>query len=86
VIAGSRATNPLFARAFDGPNDGKVSVERAAVPGMRALVAVPCGHTFIMDDATAVQHIFHFLRHGVFVPEERDAAPDEGHAPLRRSV
>jgi hypothetical protein len=79
VIAGSRARNPLFARVFDGPNDGKVSVERAAVAGMRDFLALPCGHTFIMDDAAAVRQIFHFLAHGAFAREpetlaERDDA------------
>jgi triacylglycerol lipase len=66
VIAGSRATNPFFARVFDGPNDGKVSVQRAAVAGMRDFLALPCGHTFIMDDTAAVRQIFHFLAHGTF--------------------
>jgi hypothetical protein len=86
VIAGSRATNPLFARAFDGPNDGKVSVERAAVAGMRELLAVPCGHTFIMDDAAAVRQIFHFLRHGSFAREEPTVAAEDPRARRRRRV
>ena len=66
VIAGARGINPLFARAFSGPNDGKVSVERAAVAGMRDFVAIPCGHTFIMDRPDVVRQIFHFLDHGMF--------------------
>lgn len=73
VIAGARGTNLLFARAFSGPNDGKVSVERAAVAGMRDFVAMPCGHTFIMDRRDVVRQIFHFLEHGEFARED---APD----------
>ena len=82
VVAGSRATNPLFARAFRGPNDGKVSLERAAVPGMRDFVAVPCGHTFIMDDPAAVRQLFHFLEHGTFARGEAEDGAAE--APPQR--
>lgn len=71
VIAGARAANPLFARAFGGPNDGKVSVARAAVAGMRDFVEVPCGHTFIMDRPDVVRQIFHFLAHGEFARDHR---------------
>jgi triacylglycerol lipase len=66
VIAGTRGRNPLFARAFGGLHDGKVSVERAAVAGMRDFVTVPRGHTFLMDSPEAVEQLFHFLAHGVF--------------------
>lgn len=66
IIAGGRSVNPLFARAFPGPNDGKVSVERAAVTGMRDFLLVPLGHTFIMDAPEVVPQVFHFLAHGCF--------------------
>lgn len=66
VIAGSRATNPLFARAFLGPNDGKVSVARAAVAGMSDFLVVRRGHTFLMDAPEVVPQLFHFLARGAF--------------------
>ena len=66
VIIGCRATNPLFARAFAGPCDGKVSVERAAVAGMRELLVVRRGHGFVMDAPEVVEQTFHFLEHGAF--------------------
>lgn len=90
VIAGSRGVNPLFARAFPGPNDGKVSVARAAVPGMRDLLAVPRGHTFIMDAPDVVPQVFHFLAHGAFLrasgevssPLDARPSPRAGGRPL----
>ncbi|HEX6058148.1 MAG TPA: hypothetical protein VFZ11_03940 [Gemmatimonadaceae bacterium] len=78
VIAGVRAANPLFARAFAGPNDGKVSVERAVVAGMRDFVTMPCGHTFIMDRPDVVRQIFHFLAGGAFARDEREAPGQRG--------
>jgi len=66
VIIGQRGGNPLFARAFAGPNDGKVSVARAAVPGMHDLRVVERGHTFVMDAPEVVEAVFHFLEHGRF--------------------
>lgn len=74
VVAGSRSWSPIFARAFAGPNDGKVSVARAAVPGMRDFLVVPCGHTFLMDAPAVVPQLFHFLAHGAFVRPRRAPA------------
>jgi hypothetical protein len=34
--------------------------------GMRDLLVVPCGHTFIMNDPEVIAQAFHFLRHGEF--------------------
>jgi pimeloyl-ACP methyl ester carboxylesterase len=82
VIAGARAANPLFGRAFAGPNDGKVSVERAAVAGMRDFVTVPCGHTFIMDRPDVVRQIFRFLADGEFARDER-SDPGDGRGARR---
>jgi hypothetical protein len=74
VIAGTRGANPLFARAFPCPNDGKVSVERAAVAGMRDFLTVRRGHTFLMDAPEVVAQVFHFLAHGAFARQESGEA------------
>ncbi|HKG91516.1 MAG TPA: alpha/beta fold hydrolase [Gemmatimonadaceae bacterium] len=66
VIAGSRSLNPLLSRYIEGPDDGKVSVGRAAVPGMRDFLVVPHSHTFLMRAPAVVEQVLHFLERGAF--------------------
>ncbi|HEX5831246.1 MAG TPA: hypothetical protein VFY16_09720 [Gemmatimonadaceae bacterium] len=66
VIAGARSLNPLLSRLIPGANDGKVSVTRAQVDGMRAWLVVPHGHTFLMHSRAVRAQTFHFLLHGSF--------------------
>ena len=66
VIAGARSWNPVFSWLIPGPDDGKVAVARAAVPGMRAMVTVPRGHTFLMRAPDVIAYTFTFLEHGRF--------------------
>lgn len=73
VIIGRRSWSPLFGRAFAGPNDGKVSVARAGVVGMRELRIVDRGHTFVMDAPEVVAEVFHFLEHGRFMATAVDS-------------
>ena len=58
------------AKLIPGPNDGKVSVERAKVAGMTDFLALPASHTFIMNDDGAVSQALHFLQHGYFRRDE----------------
>jgi triacylglycerol lipase len=64
VIAGERSLNPVFSRLLEGPNDGKVSVRRAAVAGMRDFLVVPHSHPFIMRAPSVIAQSLHFLEHG----------------------
>lgn len=66
VIIGNRSPNPIFSRAFPGPNDGKVSVERAKVDGMTDFLVVPRSHTYIMRSSQVGSETVHFLKHGRF--------------------
>lgn len=66
VIAGAVPRRTLAAPLFGGPNDGKVSVECARVDGMRDLLVVPRGHTFMMNDPEVIAQAFHFLERGAF--------------------
>jgi pimeloyl-ACP methyl ester carboxylesterase len=66
IVVGDR---PGWARLLGRPRqrgDGVVAVDHAAVPGMRDLLVVPCGHTFIMNDRTVLEQTVHFLVHGRF--------------------
>ncbi len=67
VIAGRKSYEPWFTPLFDGPNDGKVSVARSRLPGMKDYRVFDAGHTFIMNDRQVRRNILHFLNHGVFI-------------------
>ena len=73
VITGDRALLPLSSRIFPGPGDGKVTVARAQVGGMRDFLVVRRSHSFIMYGSDVATAIFHFLEHGRF-PVERAAS------------
>lgn len=73
VIAGRRATNAVLARVFDTESDGKVTVASAHVDGMRELVVVDRGHTFIMWAPEVLTRIFTFLERGRFGDSSADS-------------
>jgi pimeloyl-ACP methyl ester carboxylesterase len=75
VITGDRSFEPLSRRIFPGRTDGKVSVARAQVEGMRDFRVVSRSHTFIMYGADVAEAAFHFLEHGVFPAEPADEVP-----------
>lgn len=66
VIAGNRSLNPLFSCLFDGPNDGKVSVARTRLAGMKEHLEVPYSHTWLMNRAYCREKVARFLREGTF--------------------
>lgn len=66
IICGGRTSDPWFAALFDGPNDGKVSVERARLDGMNDFLVLPHGHTFIMQQPAALRQISRYLDTGSF--------------------
>ena len=69
VITGDRALLPWSSRIFPGPGDGKVTVERAQVSGMRDFLVVRRSHSFIMYAPDVAAAAFHFLEHGRFPAE-----------------
>ena len=66
IIMGDRSLGWLSARFFPGPNDGKVSVQRARLAGMADFLIVPFGHAFIMNHRQVKEQVVHFLRQGHF--------------------
>ncbi|MFM1892777.1 MAG: hypothetical protein RLZ44_1854 [Pseudomonadota bacterium] len=66
VITGERSLDLWFRHLFDGPHDGKVSVTRARLEGMRDFLVVPCSHPFIMRDTHVIGQVLFFLAHGQF--------------------
>jgi len=49
-----------------GPGDGKVSVERAKIDGMRDFLVLPYSHSFIMAKMDVIEQTIHFLVNGTF--------------------
>jgi hypothetical protein len=62
-----------------GPDDGKVSVRRARLAGMKDFIIIHATHPFIMRNQEAIRQTLHFLRRGVFC-RNGDGAPGS-HAP-----
>jgi len=65
VIAGDRSLNPLFSSWIPGPDDGKVSVRSAMVPGAEFLL-VHKSHTWMAWSGQVTAAISNFLRAGCF--------------------
>ena len=79
IIAGDRTLNPLFSSWLPGPDDGKVTVARARLDGMKDFVTVHASHTWLAWRAPVIARIRAFLRTGRFAPvDARPAQPGPG--------
>ncbi len=67
IIAGDRSINWINSAFITGPDDGKVSVERTKVAGMKAHLVVHASHPFLMRDDQAIRNALEFLRTGRFL-------------------
>ena len=73
VVAGDRSINWINSLMIKGPDDGKVSVERTKVDGMKEQVVVHTTHPFMMKNRKVQRYTLHFLRTGSF--QDRVATP-----------
>lgn len=68
IIAGDRSINWINSLMIKGEDDGKVSVERTKVAGMKDHVIVHCPHSYLMNNKTAIEYTLQFLKEGFFTP------------------
>ena len=77
VITGDASWNLFLSIMIPGPDDGKVSVERAKLEGMDDFLVLPVTHTFIMQDAEVMVQTAHFLAHGRFDHSRPQTTPGD---------
>ncbi len=73
VIAGDRSINWINSGMIPGADDGKVSVERAKVAGMKDHLVVHTTHPTMLSHRTVISAVSRFLRTGTF----REAAEQD---------
>lgn len=78
VIAGTRSYNPLYSALIEGPDDGKVGVDRARLEGMEDFLVLPVNHTFMMRDERVIRQALFFLREGRFETSPAGEPPSGG--------
>lgn len=66
IIAGDRSIDPISSTIIPGADDGKVSVVRTRLPGMKDHVVIHTTHTFMMRNDIVLQQTVNFLQKGVF--------------------
>jgi triacylglycerol lipase len=66
VIAGDRSINWINSTMLAGKDDGKVSVERTKVVGMKEHLVVHATHPFLMKNNVVIENTIRFLRTGSF--------------------
>ncbi|THB73498.1 MAG: alpha/beta hydrolase [Desulfobacteraceae bacterium] len=66
IITGDRSINPILSLMIPGRDDGKVSVERAKLKGMKDFLIVHKSHPFIMQDPGVFSQVLAFLQTGGF--------------------
>jgi hypothetical protein len=72
VIAGDRSINWINSMMIEGRDDGKVSVERTKVTGMKEHLVVHATHPYLMKNEAVIENTLQFLKTGSFsIPAAR---------------
>ncbi len=79
VIAGCVSRDPMANLFIPWPHDGKISVARTKIAGMRDHLVLPTAHDLIASDPVAIAQTLRFLRSGHFfhlmAPDTKLAEP-----------
>lgn len=67
IITGDRSINLILSWIIPGPDDGKVSIERAKLNGMADFRVIHATHPFIMKNSEAIKLTLRFLETGSFL-------------------
>ncbi|MCB9978139.1 MAG: alpha/beta fold hydrolase [Rhodospirillales bacterium] len=71
IIAGNKTwPYPVASFVVQGPGDGRVSVEKTKIDGMKDHITIDATHTFIMDRKDTHDLVSGFLKNGVFTHEK----------------
>ncbi len=71
IIAGNYSIDPVSSLLLPGENDGKVSVERTKLQGMKDHITLPATHTFMPSNKAVKYQAAHFIEYGMFLHGER---------------
>lgn len=74
IITGNRTINLLLSTLIPGGDDGKVSIQRARLDGMKDFIVAPSSHPFIMKNNYVIEQVIHYLENGTF-----------DHSPIQKS-
>ncbi len=77
VIAGDLSFEPWFDAMFDGPNDGRVSVDSTKLDGMSDFIVIHQHHSLLLWDPRTWQQVRLFLQQEAFdhqLLEDNDAS------------
>jgi triacylglycerol lipase len=66
VIAGDRSINWINSLIIPGKDDGKVSIDRTKVSGMKEHLIIHATHPYLMKNTVAIQATLQFLQTGSF--------------------
>lgn len=71
VIAGNVCLDPISYFILPKGNDGKVTIESTKLEGMSDHIVLPCSHTFIIYNKTAIEQTSYFLKNRQFNHPQR---------------
>ena len=67
IVAGNRSLNPILSALLPSEDDGKVTVNRTKLVGMKDHITMPVTHPFMMKNKQVIRQVKNFLVSGLFL-------------------